>query len=210
MGKRVGSDPIASVHRARKIYRLKTKLTKRKTRLCPSVGYFAKIVNDCILSIHALSCVRTGHAQSLCPPRISPFVRTARWVSEQKRTIRSYFWCGIFALQSKALRPSTWILDPSVKLEFQRPIQVLGQRVDLPHTFFEHLINFLIIFLLLYIEHFSISARYGYEHSQKFKILNLSLKKGHLIKTNDLGSFYSESKFFIFEVWTIYWRDSTL
>ena len=48
--------------------------------------------------------------------------------------------------------PNTWILDLSVKRGSQRPVSVLGprqKRVDLPPTFFQLFINFLVDFHLL-------------------------------------------------------------
>ena len=99
----------------------------------------------------------------------------------------------------KTVLRNTKILDLRVKQGSQRPILVLGPRqkcVDLPPTFFELFINFLVVWhLLLNIQKkmsspFSVLARYGpfwlwtWSKIENFEIF-YKTKNDYLIKTND-------------------------
>ena len=112
----------------------------------------------------------------------------------------------------KNILQNTKILDLSVKRGSQRPYQVSGPRqkwVDLPPTFFELFINFLIVcHLLLNIQkklssRFSISAKYGlfllwtWSKIENFEIFHKT-KNDYFIKIND-SCFIVKVK--IFDFW---------
>ena len=99
----------------------------------------------------------------------------------------------------KNILPSTKILDLSVKRGSQRTFQVSGQRqkwVDLPPTFFELFINFLVVcHLLLNIQkklssRFSVPAKYGlfllwtWSKIENFEIFHKT-RNDYFIKIND-------------------------
>ena len=111
----------------------------------------------------------------------------------------------------KSILWNTKILDLSVKRGSQRPFQVSGPRqkwVDLPPTFFELFINFLVVcHLLLNIQKklwrlFSVLARYGpfwlwtWPKNENFEVFH-KIQNDHLIKTNNL-CFIKKFKIFIF------------
>ena len=126
------------------------------------------------------------------------FLRLAKSLHKLFRT-QFLFGTKIKSTYKNVLR-NTKILDLSVKRGSQHPIYVLGPRqkwVNLPPTFFELFINFLVVWhLLLNIQKnlsspFSVLARYGpfwlwtWSKIENFEIF-YKIKNVYLIKTNDL------------------------
>ena len=138
------------------------------------------------------------------------------WFLRLTKSLHKLFWTQfLFGTKIKStyeiVLRNTQILDLSVKRGSQCQIQVLALRqkwVDLPPTFFERFINFLVVcHLLLNIQkrilyRFSILVRYGpfllwtWSKIENFEIFHKT-KNIYLIKTND-SCFIVKVKFFHF------------
>ena len=137
------------------------------------------------------------------------FVRLAK---SRHKFFQTQFLFGIKIKNTdKNILQNTKILDLSVKRGSQNPILVLGSRqkwANLPQTFFELFINFLVVcHLLMNIQknllyRFSILARYGpfllwtWSKIENFEIFH-KIEYVYLIKTND-SSFIKKVKIFNF------------